>query len=233
MEEEKYINSVINGITADYECSDCKHVQKVNIFPLINFNKNPEYYSLVKDLSIFKVTCEKCGHEKIIQFDSLIVDETHKYFVYLLSDKSLYNKFKYQITYFIETVLNKDDKYDLNEYKTRLVYSPNDLIEKMNIFEIGLNDQAIEIIKCAFFDKELVNRNIYDLIYFDGLNEANLEFVAISSKTTSKEPKKFVVDFNFYNKIIDDIKNINLLNPEYFKVIDEDWVRSTFKNSEK
>jgi len=225
------IESKINGIVTDYECSKCKHKQKVNIFPCINFNQNPEYYALVKDMSVFKVKCEKCGEEKIIQFDMLLIDETHSYFLYLLTDKSLYNKFKYQITYFIETTLNKDDKYDLSKCKSRLVYSPNDLIEKMNIFEIGLDDEAIEIIKCGIFDKKLVDRAIYDCVYFDGMNEANLEFVAFSSKTSTKEPMKLIVQFQFYNNVVDDLANFKNRHHDYFEVIDEEWVRSKFDRS--
>lgn len=227
------IHSTIHGLVTDYTCEKCSNVQKVSIFPCINFNQNPEYYSLVKDLSIFKVKCEKCGIEKIIQFDTLLIDETHKYFLYLLTDKALYNRFKYQITYFIETVLNKDDKYDLSQYKTRLVYAPNDLIEKMTIFEIGLDDEAIEIIKCGIFDKNLVDKSIYDCLYFDGMNEANLEFVAFSSKTDTKEPIKFVIQFQFYNKVVDDLSNLKNRHHDYFEVIDEEWVRSKFDKSFK
>lgn len=222
------INSTIYGLTTDYKCEKCGHSQKVNIFPCINFNQNPEYYALVKDMSIFKVKCEKCGSEKIIQFDTLLIDETHQYFIYLLTDRSLYNRFKYQITYFIETVLNKDDKYDLSKYKTRLVFTPNDIVEKIAIFELGLDDEVIEIMKCGIFDKEIVDRTVYDCLYFDGMNQSNLEFIAFSSKTNTKEPMKFMVQFTFYNKIVDDLSNFKNRHHDYFEIIDENWVRSKF-----
>lgn len=226
--ENQTIESTIQGFKADYICKKCGNKQQVNVLPYINFKKNPEYYALVKDLSIFKVKCEKCGDMKIIQFDTLLVDEVHKYFLYLLTDRTLYNKFKHQIKYFIETQLNKDDSYDLSTYKTRLVYEPNDLIEKMNIFEVGLDDEVIEIIKCGIFDKKLVNKSIYDKLYFDGMKNADLEFVAISSKTTTKEPTKCVISFEFYNKIVEDIHNFKNRHHTYFEVIDEEWVRSKF-----
>lgn len=227
--EEQVIESTLNGFKADYVCDKCKHTQQVNVFPCINFNKNPEYYALVKDMTIFKVKCEQCGVEKVIQFDTLLIDETHKYFLYLLTDKSLYSKFRHQIKYFIETVLNKNDQYDMSEYKTRLVFQPNDLIEKINIFECGLNDEVIEVIKVGFYDKNLINRNIYDCVYFDGImNNGNLEFVAFSSKTTTKEPMKYVIDHKLYNKILEDLHNFENRHHPYFEVIDEEWVRSKF-----
>jgi ribosomal protein S27E len=225
------INSVIHGMVTDYKCEKCGNTQKVNIFPCINFTQNPEYYALVKDLSIFRVKCEKCGDTKIIQFDTLLIDEQHKYFLYLLTDRSLYNKFQYQITYFIETVLNKDDKYDLTKYKTRLVFSPNDLVEKMNLFELGLDDEAIELIKYGIYEKKLVDRSVYDCLYFDGMNNADLEFIAFSSKTDTKKPMKFVVQSVFYNKVIDDLSNFKNRHRDYFEVIDRDWVVSKFENT--
>lgn len=226
--------SKINGFQNDYVCEKCGHTQKVNIIPYINFKDNPEYYGLVKGMNIFKVRCEKCGTERIIQFDTLIVDETAKYFIYLLTDKSLQNNFKHQVKYFVETTLNKNDDYDFNVYKTRLVFSPNDLIEKMTIFEAGLNDEAIEIIKYGLYFKEVIDKSVYDCLYFDGMNNADLDFVAFSSKTTTVNPQRYTVGFAFYNKVIDDISHIKNRNHSYFEVIDQEWVVEKFENkSEK
>jgi transcription elongation factor Elf1 len=226
--ENKEINSVIKGMKADYTCSECGHLQKVNILPYINFTDNPEYYALVMNLDIFKVKCDKCGKEKIIQFDTLIANETHKYFLYLLSDKSLSNKFKYQVTYFVETVLNKDDKYDLSQYKTRLVFTPNELIEKMSLFETGLDDEVIELIKEGMFEKGIVSPTTYDKIYFDGMKNADLEFVAISTKSTTVKPTKYIMNHEFYNKVIDDTAPIRARHRDYFESIDSDWVKAKF-----
>lgn len=229
--EENNIDSIINGFKGDYTCTKCRHTQKVNLLPYINFSKNLEYYALVKDLSIFKVVCEKCGNKELINFDTLIVDEVHKYFLYYLTDKDMYNRFKHQITYFVETSLNKDGKYNLeDEYKTRLVFSHNDLIEKMQIFEIGLDDRVIEIIKCGLFEKDIIDKSLYDSVFFDGMNNADLQFVIFNSKTAVQEPQKIVINFNFYNKVVDEINHFEkVLQKEYFEVIDSNWVLSKFK----
>lgn len=235
MEETKFeeINSIINGFKGNYECKKCGNKQTVNLLPYIDFTKNPEYYAKVKDLSIFKVKCEKCGVEEIIKFDTLLFDETHKYFLYYLADKDMYNRFRHQITYFIETVLNKDGKFDLKDYKTRLVFNHNDLIEKMTIFELGLNDEVIELIKSGLFEKNLVNEVIYDSIYFDGMNNADLQFVSFNSRSASQPVQKLTINFNFYNKVIDELKVFSMRHKEYFEVIDKNWVNEKFKVNDK
>ena len=221
------IESVIQGFKADYTCSKCGNKKEVNLIPYVNFTQNPEYYALVKDLSIFKVTCDKCGNKELIKFDMLITDEQHKYFIYLLNNESVYDKFKYQISYFVETTLNKDGKYDFNSYKTRVVFTLNDLIEKMSIFECGLRDDSIELIKLMIQEKQIIDTNIYDRIFFDGMEKTNLIFALFSSRSDTVEPKRLVLDGNFYNKVIDGIKNVSLDN-EVFPCIDYNWAVRNF-----
>lgn len=225
------IYSKIDGLKGDFVCTECNHKQVVNVLQYVNFNKNPEYYSLVKDLSIFKVKCEHCGAEKLIKYNLLLVDETHNYFLFFLSDRTLENRFKYQITYFVETVLNKDDKYDLDKCKTRLVFELNDIIEKMTIFELGLDDEAIELLKYSLLDKGLVDDPAYDCVYFDGMKDADLVFCAISSKTSTKEPIKISIRPKIYNKIVDDLANFKNRHHDLFEVIDQNWVREKFEKN--
>lgn len=224
------IESVIQGFKADYTCSKCGEKKEVSLIPYVNFTQNPEYYALVKDLSIFKVTCDKCGNHELIKFDMLITDEQHKYFIYLLNNESAYDKFKYQISYFVETVLNKDGKYDFDSYKTRVVFTLNDLVEKMTVFEYGLRDDSIELIKLMIQEKQIIDTNIYDRIFFDGMEKTNLIFALFSSKSDTVEPKRLVLDGNFYNKVIDGIKNTSL-NKEIFPCIDQNWAIKNFAKS--
>lgn len=221
---EKEILSKINGIKANFKCEKCNNVQDVNIFPYINFKENPEYYALVKNLDVFKIKCNNCGKESIVKYDALYLNENEKFFIYLLTDKSLIQKFRHQITYFIETVLNKDEKYNFEEYKTRLVFNTNQLIEKLAIFELGLNDKVIEIIKYGFYENGLINKSKFDSVYFDGIKETKLEFIMFNSNEKNTIDKIFI-DINFYNQVIDKISKLK--DDDFvFPCIDEDWVKS-------
>ena len=100
MNEE--IISKINGIQEEFVCEKCGHKQIINIFPYINFKENPEYYSKVKELSIFNVICNQCHQQSSIQYNFLLLDESHKYFLYLLPNKDDYECFKHQIDYFMK-----------------------------------------------------------------------------------------------------------------------------------
>ena len=221
---EKEILSKINGIKANFKCEKCGNIQDVNIFPYINFNENPEYYALVKELDVFKIICDKCNTDAIVKYDALYLNEKEKYFIYLLTDKDLVQKFRHQITYFIETVLNKDEKYNFDEFKTRLVFNTNQLVEKLAIFEIGLNDKVIEIIKYGFYENNLIDTTRFDSVYFDGIKETKLEFVLFSSEN-KEDIDKIYIDIEFYNQVIDKISKLNDEN-FIFPNIDEEWVKT-------
>jgi hypothetical protein len=221
---EKEILSKINGIKANFKCEKCGNIQDVNIFPYINFNENPEYYALVKELDVFKITCDNCNTDAIVKYDALYLNEKEKYFIYLLTDKDLVQKFRHQITYFIETVLNKDEKYNFDEFKTRLVFNTNQLVEKLAIFEIGLNDKVIEIIKYGFYENNLIDTTRFDSVYFDGIKETKLEFVLFSSEN-KEDVDKIYIDIEFYNQVIDKISKLNDEN-FIFPNIDEEWVKT-------
>lgn len=226
------ITSVINGIKTKFVCEKCKHEQVANIFPYINFTQNPEYYALVKELDIFNIKCEKCGYSSFIKYDALYLNESQKYFVYLLTDKTLVQKFRNQIRYFLETMLNKDDKYDFNEFKTRLVFDINSLIEKFAIFELGLNDVVIEIIKYGFYENNLIDTNAFDSIYFDGIKEMNLEFVLLNSNDKTKVDKLFI-NIEYYNKFVDKLSRMKDEQDEMFSCVDFDWVKNKIESINK
>ena len=212
MEED--IISKINGLKLGYTCSKCNTTFEIPIFPYINFEENPEYYAKVKNLDIFKVKCENCGNEEYVKYDCLIVDPVHKYFPYLFTNKNI-DAFRKSVDYFVNVVLKKDQIKDWDQIQTRLVLDLNELIEKIQIFEIGLNDKAIEIIKRGLIERKLSNNKA---LLFDGIQNTNLEFIKVS-----ENPEKITVNIEFYNRIIE---NVNSMKEEKinFDLVNQDWV---------
>lgn len=217
---EKEILSTIRGYKVPHTCDKCKTECEVPIFPYINFDENPEYYALVKNLDIFKIKCQNCGTEEFIKFDSLIVDAKHKYFLYLFCDHTKLDSFRKNVDYFVNTVLNANEIKDWNMIETRLVLDLNSLVEKMTIFEIGLNDKAIEFIKRGLIDKKIVKSDNAEIL-FDGINQTNLEFIIFKDD----KAEKVNVSINFYNTIIESVKNLkdDEIN---FELINQDWVKT-------
>ena len=170
------------------------------------------------------------SHKQNYQDHLILHLSLYLYFIYLLNDKDLVDKFRHQITYFIETVLNKDDKYNFEQFTTRLVFSKNELVEKLAIFEIGLNDKVIEFIKYGFFDHGLIDLSKYDSVYFDGIKETKLEFILFNSNR-DVEIDKIFIDIQFYNNLVEKINKIKD-DIFVFPSIDRNWVLSKISNED-
>ena len=222
----KEIISKINGLQEDIVCKNCGHKQVVNIFPYINFKKNPEYYLKVKDLSIFNIVCNQCHKQFMIQYNILLLDETHKYFLYLLPNKDDYEHFKHQIDYFMKMNFNSDEFPEYNEYKTRLVFNLNHLIEKISIFELSLNDKAIEILKNVIIDSKTIKEEFNEL-YFDRIENTDIVFIYLTKLSNTIKNTK--ISIGLYNNIIEKVNKE--IKEEQFEVIDSEWARNFIKNN--
>ena len=127
--------------------------------------------------------------------------------------------------------MNKDEKFNLDEIKTRVVFSHNELLEKMSIFEVGLDDEVIETMKAGFKKMEGFDFSKYDEIRFDRMEGTDLFFVAFSTKSQEVNPKAIKIDIGGYNRVVEDLAPIKNRNREYFEEIDEDWVRKITKEA--
>lgn len=225
-QDKEMIETTIKGFVGSKKCDKCGHEMNVNILPYINFTVNPEYFEPTKELFIFKAECPKCGNMNHYTFDTMLVDEKNKWILYLLNDTANIDKFKYQIRYFMETEINKEGNKDLDSYTTRLVFTQQDLVEKMVIFEKGLNDKVIEIMKSSLYSQNIFDRSKYDKVLFDAVNveDESLMFVGINTKTSTVEPKVVGIKYSFYNSVIDKLGGISSLKEkDMFDVIDLAW----------
>ena len=222
------IESKINGLQEEYTCSSCGHKQVINIYPYINFNENPEYYEKVKSLEIFNVKCNQCHKESSIMYNMLLIDQTQKYFIYLLPNKDDLKYFENQVDYFMKKNFDKSKIPDYDQYKKRLVFNLNELIEKLSIFEYSLDDRALELLKGALIDDGYIKEKNVD-IYFDRIDEVELIFIYFIK--LSKEIKDVKLSISLYNAIIEKVKQIK--NEDKFEIINIQWAKDLIKNIKK
>ena len=232
-QEEKELLSIIHGVKSSCKCDKCGEEYEVNIFPYINVEQNPEYYAKVKDLSIFKTTCPKCNQSSMNQYDMLFIDPTHKYFLYLLFSVDL-EIFQNQVNTFVEEQL-KGKVAETNEWEklhaTRVVTDLNELLEKIAIFEVGLDDRVIECLKASLKTTSKFDTSKYDTILFDGMEKENLRFVAFNFKSETIEPLAINVGVGAYNRVLDDT-GLHTIKAKDFEKVDEEWFKTNILANE-
>lgn len=130
-------------INKELICPKCEAAAETQLWTGITADENPEIREKILSETLFDFKCPKCGYAARFLYPCLYHDKKRGFMVYFVPGGSL-----------------KDTKPDnicekfpqLNGIKKRLVDSPARLKEKVLIFEAGLNDLAVELLKLAMAD---------------------------------------------------------------------------------
>ena len=126
-------------------CSKCGAENEALIWDSINTGINPEQKQNVINGSLFINTCPECGEKDRHNYTTLYHDMQNKVMIYYACCEEDFNIVKNNLKQ-----LESDFADSLKGYRIRLVVSQNALMEKALIFEKGLDDRAIEVIKAVF-----------------------------------------------------------------------------------
>lgn len=126
-------------------CSNCGEESEALIWDSINTGVDPEKKQSVIDGSLFMHTCPHCGRQSRLNYTTLYHDMQNKVMIYYACCEEDFSIVKNNLKQ-----LESDFADSLKGYRMRLVVSQNALMEKALIFEKGLDDRAIEVIKAVF-----------------------------------------------------------------------------------
>lgn len=186
-------------------CLNCGNSHELEFINSVNTQKNPELKEKVINGDLFTWECPHCGNKNII-CKPFLYHDTEEKIMLLLTDLPLRSE-------------------DLPEgYRGRLVRSVGDMIEKIKIFDSGLDDIVIEL--CKYITLQEIKK------------EVNLKFFSIDgadSELCFTYPEKgemqmIVVGFNVY----EDCAGIIQRNPAIkesargLATIDPDWISKFF-----
>ena len=147
------------------KCSSCGEKHTVQTYGSINVAEEPELKGKVKDGSLFVWECPHCGQRNLAKYTTLYHDPDNKLMIWLLpSGESLDNGGESSMKSIAE---------ELEDYTLRRVNDIGSLIEKVNIFDAGLDDIVIEM--CKYVTK-----------------------MEMSEKTPSKRAEFLSAPFKFY-----------------------------------
>ena len=175
-------------------CQKCGRVFDVDTVPAVNTEREPDLKRKVLSGELFLCECPHCGARTLARFPLLYHDPAEKVMVWL-SDGSADTEARMQ------AAVSGDD---FAGYTGRIVDTPGQMIEKVKIFDAGLDDLALEMAK--FVTRQELGKDI-DLLFF-GLDGADNE---ITLTYPEKGEMQLVrIGFNVY----EDCAGILLRNPD-------------------
>ena len=123
---------------AEVSCTHCGARNSVTTYGIINVNENPGLKSRVLDGSLFVWECPHCGARNLLRCQTLYHDPAERLMVWLTGGS--------------EELESKARKAyggleEMKGYTARFVDDPGSLIEKVKIFDAGLDDVVMEMAK--------------------------------------------------------------------------------------
>ena len=181
----------------------------------VNVAENPALKEKITDGSLFFANCPHCGNVNLVSFRLLYHDPDQNLMLWLIPEGSIAQEEKEKLEGAM-TALWTSLKENLKDYTLRRVADPGSLIEKIRIFDFGLEDAAIEM--CKYITKMEMSQEEKD--------PAKLEFVF------SLDGAMHSVKAGF--SVYEDCRAILGRNPDMvpdgpFPQIDADWVSAHFR----
>jgi hypothetical protein len=172
---------VSNSEVITIACPACTKKQQFTVWVSVNATLSPELKQKLLDRTLFTFKCEKCGETAEVNQELMYHDMERK-LMFLRGQEAPQET--------LDECFGPDGKEILADYTYRLVNSMNELIEKIVIWDAGLDDRAIEVFKFLLLkDLDEEERGVNPQLFYNGLSaeagaEAEMEFVLINDSGT-------------------------------------------------
>ncbi len=133
-------------------CPKCGAVKETTLLCSVNASSLNDAHKQIFEDKFFEWTCESCGETRQLLHPLLYNDIKNRTMVYYIPD--------------VDRRQLVDDKLEaefpeLNDVKKRVVPTVNALKEKIYIFDLGLNDMAVELTKLAVAELVAKSRKLH------------------------------------------------------------------------
>ncbi len=170
-------------------CPRCNTPSPFTIWESVNVTLDPELKEQLLSRELFRFTCPACQETSELVYPLLYHDQQRKLMVWLLLPDE-----NDEIS--LDQASLEAAKTALQGYTLRLVATANALIEKILIFDAGLDDRVIELMKAMLWQDGASDPQFpRELIFFSGLNEGEQgeKRLALVQLRPSQEPLAFDV----------------------------------------
>ena len=190
-------------------CPECNGEYPFVMWKSINTTLNPEMKAAVKDRSAFLFECPSCGKKTYVDYGFLYHQMEDRIMIHYANSEE-----NAEVIY---KMMTEDDPTGMlqnmrkENYLIRIVRSQNELLEKIAIFEEGLDDRIIEIFKIyvlVTFQEDHPNCKSIETLYFKEQDKNLIQVIADGkSYGTAEMPEKFYAELSeIYREKMPDIR---------------------------
>lgn len=210
-------------------CSSCGNRTGLTIYKSINISEDPSLKEKVKDGSLFLWKCPSCGQANLAKYDTLYHDPDKRLMVWLLQDENLSETQMHSISLHAKAIGN---------YTLRRVTDTGSLMEKVLIFDSGLDDVTVEL--CKYVLKMELASKSSDEESAKKILQMHLHFFRLDQSEDSKsitfvypeegQMKNYIIGYNVYEDCTGILQRNPQIKPsEGFEKVDSGWLSRFFK----
>ncbi len=173
-------------IDREIRCLHCRRHFNVREYQKVELPRQQELLPYILDGSIFEFECPYCReeHTVLIDQDEFIIDNHVKKYCIYYSDNEYDSSVKLmQVSHGLGIISEEDKDFvlevralDEQGYRIRFEANYSAAVEKMVIFEAGLNDVAVELLK-AFMELQYEFDKEFDRLVF--IDDQDRAFVGV------------------------------------------------------
>ena len=191
-------------ILKDIICPQCWEAQKYRLFASINAQENPELKQQALEETVFDWRCQRCNYFAAMAYPFLYMDPQARYVICVTPGGGG------QAAEPTEAV---------EDFVKRRVKNLAELKEKILIFDSGLDDVAVEVVKnalCTIIKNKYTANRLHP--YFRRLQEGNMEFAIFVPG--QPEPVYHSTRMEVYQQSQEVLRTLDFLDPPGFATID-------------
>ncbi|RKJ38626.1 hypothetical protein D7X94_15595 [Acutalibacter sp. 1XD8-33] len=191
-------------IVKDIICPQCGESQKYRLFSSINAKDNPDLKQSVLDETLFDWRCQRCNYFAAMAYPFVYVDNRARYVICAAPGGS-------------GSAVESTEQ--MQGYVKRRVKNLAELKEKILIFDSGLNDVAVELVKnalCTIIRRSYDNARLH--AYFSKVEGEKMDFAIFLPR--QPEPVYHSTRIEVYNQSQEVLRTLDYVEPENFITVD-------------
>ncbi|MBG9980579.1 CpXC domain-containing protein [Facklamia lactis] len=210
--------------TIHVQCPICQTKSSRLIETAINAQLHPELKQELLNGSLLGFKCEHCGANRQIETQIMYHDPEKKLLIYVAPN---FNENRDQIVNGLEQIL-KEEEIDASDYHLRITTSVPQLVEKIQISDVGMDDQTIEVVKLltdGLFAQQEPDRKVINRYFM--IKDDEPKFLYLT------EDEQLLVDYHptLSEFVLDKFgKELNKQHLGRFLIVDQQWATNIANN---
>lgn len=175
--------------TQSITCLACGQPSDFDFYASINTLFDPALKQRVKNFDIFKFICPHCGSEQFVAYSLLYHQMEDKLMIYCVQDEDDIASVRKLFDEDFSSVVDETGRQralDTAAYRRRIVVGADSLVEKLRIFDAGLDDRLMEIYKILLYGQmqpqlaEMPGGDDVESLYVDEALDHSLSLVFVA-----------------------------------------------------